>query len=152
MPLMESKGLLVSLALLAAASPVLAELGGSADTVEADQQHMMAQRRALAATAYTVQEMSMPGGTVVREYVSAAGVVFAVTWNGPQMPDLKQLFGSRYFAEAQSAATKQGVRHGPVRVQQTDLVVHSGGHMRSYFGRAYVPQLVPEGVSADELE
>ena len=147
-----SKLLLTGMAVVAAVSPALAELGGNADSVATDQQHMMAQRHAISATAYTVQEMQMPSGTVVREYLSPAGVVFAVTWNGPQMPDLQQLFGDRYFSELRSAAEAQGVRHGPLRVHQNDLVVHSGGHMRSYFGQAYVPQLVPEGVSVDELQ
>lgn len=147
------KKLLVWLALVAGAGPALAELGGNAASVAADQQHMMAQQRStLAAAAYTVQEMQAPDGTVVREYVSSAGVVFAVTWKGPQVPDLQQLFGSKYFAEAQDAAKAQPMRRGPTRLQRPDLVVESGGHMRSYFGRAYVPQLVPQGVSVDQLQ
>lgn len=146
------RNLLTWLALLAAASPAVAELGGNVTSVEADQQHLMAQRRILAAAAYTVQEIQMPSGTVVREYVSPASIVFAVTWNGPQMPDLRQLFGSKYFGEWQDAVKAQGLRHRPMQVRQSDLVVQSGGHMRAHFGRAYVPQLVPQGVSVDQLQ
>lgn len=146
-----SKGYLSWLVLTIAAGPALAELGGSVDTVVADQQHLMAQRRILAAAAYTVQEMQMASGTVVREFVSPAGIVFAVSWNGPQMPDLRQLFGSKYFGEVQDAAKARRPSHGPQRIEQSDLVVESGGHMGSYLGRAYVPQLVPQGVSIDEL-
>jgi hypothetical protein len=149
----DHKKLLLWLALVAAAGPALAELGGNAASVAADQQRMMAQQRStLAAATYTVQESQTPDGTTVREYVSSAGVVFAVTWNGPQPPDLRQLFGSKYFAEWQDAAKAQPARRGPLRVHQSDLVVHSGGHMRAYSGQAYVPQLVPAGVSVDELQ
>jgi hypothetical protein len=143
--------MLLAAALVVAVSPALAELGGSAASVEADQQHLMAQRRTLAAAAYTVQEIQMPSGTVVREYVSPAGIVFAVTWNGPQVPDLRQLFGSKYFVEVQDAARARRPSHGPQRIEQAGLVVESGGHMGSYFGRAYVPQLVPQGVSVNEM-
>lgn len=146
------RNLLAWLALLAAASPAMAELGGNVTSVEADQQHLMAQRRILAAAAYTVQEIQMPSGTVVREYVTPAGIVFAVSWSGPQMPDLRQIFGSKYFSQWQDAAKAQGLRHGPMQVQQPDLVVQTGGHMRAHVGLAYVPQLVPEGVSVDQLQ
>lgn len=139
--------------LIAAACPALAELGGNAASVAADQQHMMAQQRSTTAAAtYTVQEMQAPDGTVVREYVSSSGVVFAVTWQGPQVPNLQQLFGSKYFGQWQDAAKAQPLRHGPQQIKQSDLVVESGGHMRSYSGRAYVPQLVPQGVSVDQLQ
>jgi hypothetical protein len=32
------------------------------------------------------------------------------------------------------------------------LVVQSGGHMRGYFGRAYAPDMVPQGVNPDALQ
>lgn len=150
---MLSKGYLYFLVLMVTAGPALAELGGNAASVAADRQHMMAQQRStVAAPAYTVQEMQAPDGTVVREYVSSAGVVFAVTWKGPQAPDLQQLFGSKYFSQWQDAAKAQPLRHGPQQIKQSDLVVESGGHMRSYVGRAYVPQLVPQGVPVDQLQ
>jgi hypothetical protein len=30
--------------------------------------------------------------------------------------------------------------------------VQSGGHMRAFRGRAYLPQLLPAGVSGDEIK
>jgi len=129
-----------------------AELGGDATTIEADRAHMNAVRRALpSAQQYTVHEIQTSAGTVVREYLSAGGKVFAVAWNGPQMPDLRQLFGN-YFVTFQDAAKARHTGHGPLHVEQPELVVQSGGHMRSFFGRAYLPLLVPNNVLIDEIK
>jgi hypothetical protein len=89
---------------------------------------------------------------VVREYVSPAGKVFGVAWQGPRIPDLRQLLGA-YYAQYESAASAaRSVRHrGPLLIQEPGLVVQSGGHMRAYNGLAYVPDLLPAGVRAEEI-
>ena len=43
-----------------------------------------------------------PSGTTVREYVSSNGTVFAVAWQGPWLPDLRQMLGP-YFDDYQRA-------------------------------------------------
>jgi hypothetical protein len=137
--------------LMAATAPVFAALGGDAASVDADRVRMKATHRMIAGSTYSVQEIQTPAGTTIREYVSPAGKVFGVVWQGPQMPDLKQLFGD-YFGTYQDAAKAQRTSRGALRVVQPDIVVHSGGHMRAFFGRAYVPQLVPTGVSIDDIK
>ena len=134
-----------------AAVPAWAELGGDAASIERDGVRMQAARRLLPAQKYAVHEMQLAGGTAVREYLSADGKVFAVTWRGARMPDLRQLFGAAYFDRYRQAAAQRRGR-GPGRIEADGLVVHSGGHMRAYAGMAYVPQLVPGDVSVDELE
>jgi len=146
-----SKNWPLSLLLLIFACPVLAELGGDVASVVADRVHMKAASRILAQQKYTVVEIQTDAGTVVREYVSPSGKVFAVAWDGPRMPDLEQLFGS-YFASYQDAARTRRAGHGPLRVDQPGLVVHSGGHMRAFSGQAYVPQLLPQDVSVEEIK
>ena len=42
--------------------------------------------------------------------------------------------------------------HSHRAVERPDLVVRSSGHLRSFFGLAYVPQLLPAGVAADQLK
>ena len=103
------------------------------------------------ARGYSVQEIKTADGTVVREYVSAEGKVFGVAWNGPIMPDLKQLFGD-HFPTFQSEAQARGSARGPLRINRPDLVIQSGGHMRAFSGRAYLPQLLPAGATAAEIE
>ena len=94
-------------------------------------------------------------GTVVREYVSSAGKIFAVTWHGPFLPDLRQILGrySERFSQASQARNNNRPRiRGPLLLQEPGLVVQSGGHMRAYFGRAYIPDQVPQGVNIEEIK
>jgi Protein of unknown function (DUF2844) len=144
-------GWLPAAMLLLVAHPALAGLGGDYNSIAADRTKMQAGIRLLPAQQFTVHELQAPSGTTVREYVSFGGKVFAVTWRGPQMPDLQQLFGN-YFGTYKGAAETMPGRHGPLIVNQPGLVVESGGHMRAFSGRAYVPQLMPQGVTADEIK
>jgi len=128
-----------------------ATLGKSVDSVQTDQSQMQASRRMLnAPTGYTVHEIQLPSGTTVREYVTAGGTVFGVGWQGPFMPDLRQLLGD-YFPQYIDAAALKQSRHGPMTVAQPGLVVRSYGHMRAFMGHAYLPALLPQGVSVDDI-
>jgi hypothetical protein len=140
-------------AVTAFALPALAELGGSVSTVEADRAHMNASVRVSSASAYDLHEIASPSGTIVDEYVSPAGKVFAVTWHGQFMPDLQQILGPAYFQQYSAAIQAQQKHYGhrPLNIQLPGLVVQTSGHMRHYFGRAYVPSMMPEGVKADEI-
>jgi len=137
--------------LLLLAGPAGAALGGNEASIAADQVKMKATRRIVAAPLYTVHEIQAVSGTVVREYVSAQGQVFAVAWQGPLMPNLRQVLGG-YFADYQAAARAKRAGRGPVRLRQPGLVLHSGGHMRAFSGQAYIPRLLPAGVTIDEIQ
>jgi hypothetical protein len=130
-----------------------AALGGDAVSAQADQVRLRAAVKTTQTGSYTVQEMQAPSGTVVREYVSPAGKVFAVAWRGPFLPDLHQILGASFdtFTHAVQAQKWRRPGHGPVAVRQPGLVVLSGGHPRNYFGKAYLPELLPQGVSAEEI-
>ena len=78
------------------------------------------------------------------------GKVFAVAWNGPNIPNLRQTFG-RYYDNYVTAAKANACGHTHLQIQQSDLVVQSSGHMRAFSGRAYLPQAVPSGVDLGEL-
>ena len=91
--------------------------------------------------------------TRVREYVSSAGIVFGIAWNGLVYPDLTQLLGpyNDEYQKAMGQAKRQpGRRHA--RVKSNDVIVEKWGHMRNLQGRAYAPGLVPQGVSVDEIK
>jgi hypothetical protein len=130
-----------------------AALGGSLDSVQADQAHFKANIKITESGAYTVHELTTPTNIVVREYVSPDGRVFGVAWRGPFIPDMQQLLGG-YFQQYVLAAKAERERHvgrAPLNIQLPGLVVQTGGHMRAYFGRAYDPQLLPAGASPDDL-
>jgi Protein of unknown function (DUF2844) len=99
----------------------------------------------------TVQTLTLPSGTVVREYVSTAGVVFAVSWQGPVLPPLKQLLGTDNFTQY-TTAQSQGSGHGFAGVDLPGLVVNSGGHMGAFFGRAWLPPSLPAGISVKDIQ
>ena len=144
---------LTSLALFVAA-PALSwgALGENAASVQADQARMQATLRpAISNPKYTVHEIQTPEGVVVKEFVSASGTVFAVVWTGPTMPNLQQLLG-QYFASYVSAAKAPHRGHKHLAISQPGLVVESQGHMRAFFGKAYIPTLLPAGVTASELK
>ncbi|MBS0344737.1 MAG: DUF2844 domain-containing protein, partial [Proteobacteria bacterium] len=104
-----------------------------------------------AGAAYTVHAMTMPSGTVVREFVSSAtGQVFAVSWQGPFMPDLQQLLGD-HFATLADATGKARISRSNALVNRPDVVIHSSGHMRAFAGKAYLPGQLPAGVSIEDV-
>lgn len=143
----------MTLVIATGGGPAQAALGGDAASVAADRQALGGTLTGEPAEAYTVKRIDTPAGLVVREYISAAGQVFAVTWRGPRLPDLRLLLG-RYFDSYRQAARQARAAHGRrgmLAIRRPDLVVQSGGHMRSFFGRAYAPALVPSGVDAGAL-
>lgn len=127
-----------------------ATLGQDAATIELDRAQLQAQRAVTQSPRYTVHELTLPGGTQVREYLTATQQVFAVAWSGPSIPDLQQLLGS-YFTRYVAAAKANGRARKPVAVEDSDLVVHTGGHFRAFSGVAYLPGRMPSGVSAEQI-
>ena len=96
-----------------------------------------------------MHELQLPSGTVLREY-AAGGNVFAVAWNGPTMPNLKQILG-QYFPEFVAGVAAGPVNHRHLQLQRGDLIVQSSGRMRAFAGRAYLATHLPAGVSADDV-
>ena len=133
------------------AFPAWATLGGSAESVVTDQTKFHAKRAVVDRPDYAVQEITGDDGTVIREYVTPAGKVFGVSWNGPTIPDLTQLLGT-YNAEFQAGVRAKRSRRSTAAVHNSDLVVESTGHMRSFHGRAYLNSMLPSGVTQDVVQ
>jgi hypothetical protein len=74
-----------------------------------------------------------------------------VAWQGPSPPDLRQVLVNYFdqFVQAQQQMHRNG--RGPVVIEQPGLVVHASGHSRSFSGSAYLPQMVPQGVSVESI-
>jgi Protein of unknown function (DUF2844) len=142
------------------AAPALAALGGTptpppAGAVSSSLAPVVHAASGAGVTApYTVTQTTFAAGTIVREYVSTAGTVFGIAWNGPIMPNLPVLLGT-YFTQFDSARVALRAAHpgrGPIAVDLPGLVVHSGGHMGGFSGQAYLPQSLPAGVSAADIQ
>ena len=135
--------------------PAFAALGEDSSSVQTDMAHMQGSLRITQTQAFTVHEIRGATGTTVREYASPSGKIFAVAWQGPWLPNMRELLAT-YFAPYEQALRTAAVqsRSGrrPLVIEQPGLVVQSGGHMRSFAGRAYIPQMMPQGVRAEEIQ
>jgi hypothetical protein len=139
-------------AVLATAQQVHATLGEPAASIQSDRKVLSATERGMKVQkGFTVQEIQS-GATTVREYVSPSGIVFGVAWNGLIRPDLTQLLGgysNEYHEAWRRIPHNRGRNHLDVKTNR--VVVQQWGHMRNLRGRAYVPSLIPSGVSVDEI-
>lgn len=97
------------------------------------------------------QTLITPQGVTVTQW-SAQGIVFALRWQGSNMPDLSAILGSSFssYRAALQARSRQGL-NAPLHLQTAALVAHTHGHMGAYSGSAYLPALVPQGLSLTTL-
>ncbi len=130
-----------------------AELGAGRASIVADSTQMQGSVQVYSSPQFEMQEITNPNGVRVREFVNRDGLVFAVAWSGPVEPDLQQLLGVRFaqYLQARMAQTPPGLRR-ELRLALPDFVIESGGHMRAYRGRAYLPALMPAGASIAALK
>lgn len=125
-----------------------ATLGSDGASVVANQQHLGGARQVQRLALGERHELRLPSGIVVREYVSPGGAVYAITWSGPRMPDLRELLGS-YFTQLARRDSHPHSGHHRMTMTGSDLEIRSMGHGRTFTGRAWVPSFVPVGVHPD---
>jgi hypothetical protein len=128
-----------------------ATLGGNVASILDNEQHLGAVRQVRPLAKGERHDLVLPSGTVVHEYVAPGGAVYALTWRGPRMPDMRELFGA-YFAELARRDIRTSSGHHRLTIVGPDFMVRSSGHPRSFEGRAWVPSLVPSGISPGALE
>lgn len=106
---------------------------------------------AATAASYTVREAVDSAGVTIHEYVLPDNVVFAVTWQGPVRPDMSALLGSHFpnFANANDGRWRGT---GPLVQHDGDFHIESAGHAGHFFGKAYLPRLVPAHVQIRDLQ
>jgi hypothetical protein len=104
------------------------------------------------AAVYTISQSTLDSGTIVREYTDASGVVFAVSWTGPTLPDLRTLLGDKFTVMTSNAAKRPKAGHSQLAVDQSDVVIVSSGHMRAYSGQAWIPSALPAGFDTTTIE
>ncbi len=133
------------------ALPAFATLGEDLSSIRSDQVHMKAAARVLPGQFYSIHEMQSPTGTAIREFVSPAGIVFGVAWQGPSTPDLRQLLGSHFDEFVQAVQSSASRRARGRHVETGDLVFDSGGHMRFIVGRAFLRSKIPAGADVNAI-
>ncbi len=102
---------------------------------------------------HSVHETQLDNRTQVREYATPAGQVFALTWEGPVLPNLQTLLGGYFpaFQQETAQAQRNGRQRARVLMQTPTLVLQSSGRMGHFSGYAYAPDLVPAGVDIKTL-
>jgi len=100
---------------------------------------------------FDLHEITAPSGTLVHEYVTRQGRVFAVTWQGPLLPTCTSCL------ETTTSASRRPPRgvcvpHAPAGQHHG---CRSGGAVKRanalFSWMAYIPSLLPGGVSAADL-
>ena len=140
----------VILLVLVHPTSVIAELGGDVPSVLADRVRLGGALRVRGSDGYTIYEIVDQNETMVREFVSPSGVVFAISWEGRFVPQLQDLLGTsfaRYAVMLQQEKTMHPER-APLNIHEPQLAFENGGHMGWYYGRAYLPQGIPRGIDA----
>ncbi len=127
--------------------PARAGLGGDLESVRSDALAWNANHSHSALGAATLHSLVQPDGVTLREYVDAAGLVFAVAWEGPVQPDFLRLLGS-HFPRYLEALRQPGRGMG---VNSPELVLESGGRMRAFYGRAWLPASLPTSLTGKDI-
>jgi hypothetical protein len=139
-------------ALILTVSPARAQLGGTMPATPHAASTAIV--NTLADASIRIRAWTDEGGTRIHEYATGDGLIFAYTWDGPTIPDLSRLLGqyaASYRAKAAELAATRSSLHAS-RIVQPDLIVDSGGQMRSYVGRAWLPAAMPPGISPADLQ
>ena len=129
-----------------------AALGAAPTDFGIAQAGLKARILAFATSNYSVNETTLESGTLVREYVNRNGVVFAVSWKGPFLPDLRALLGKHFDTLTSETAKKPKAGHSQVSIARPDVVIVSRGHMRAYAGRAWMESEFPAGFAAANID
>jgi hypothetical protein len=102
------------------------------------------------AAAFDVHEITTEHGIEVREYVNRQGTVFATTWSGPALPDLKIVLGTRYPLYA-AGVQALPASHKVFSMSTEGIVLRVVKLPRGFAGSAHVPALLPPGMSVEDL-
>jgi len=130
------------------APPCLAALGGDAASLQKEQDAFNGSFALARGSLFSVYSLMTPTGVRIREYVSVSGLVFAVAWDGPVLPDLELLLGSSYPSYLQGLRQ----RSRGVHIQTSALVLESAGMMRAFVGKAFLPDAMPANLSAQDIQ
>ena len=140
-----------ALACLISTAPAQASLGAQQTSINTDVTHFKARLKATASGNYTENDLTGDGGAVTREFTNGSGMVFAVSWSGPVRPDLRQLFGD-YFPRLQADTHARTRVRQPLRADDVDFIVRTGGHPGAMWGFAILPGEVPQGFPMEVLQ
>lgn len=136
-----------------------AGLDGNRTQVQEDAQKLgLVSVSTSAKNGYTTVTLALPPGSplsqnglktlTVREFLDAAGQVFAVAWEGSLLPDLSVLLGRHFSslpAQNQSPDRHHLFTHTP------NMEIRVIGTARFRAGKAWIPSRLPPGFTPDQI-
>lgn len=133
--------------------PTIGQSTGQGTGQAAQQQSVI--KRSVQSTLATYNSVStvLPSGTELTEFTNASGKVFAISWQGPTLPDLNVMLGSYFstFKSNRERASRLWNVGSPVTASDDEVVIRSNGRMGNFSGHAYVSKMIPTGVSIESL-
>lgn len=129
-----------------------ASLGGGKESLFVQSQRLHVPIKKTQRLSYSLHEMKR-GHLQLREFMTNHGKVFAVSWSGSKHPNLSQITGAHYedFRSALEKAKKKHRGHGPLRIELNNFYLELGGSMRSVYGRMWLKNQIPQGVTQNEI-
>lgn len=103
-------------------------------------------------TTYTELEKKLDSGTAIHEYLDVTGTVFAVSWSGPFLPDLKEVLGPHFDTMVAHVNNTPHAGRSRLVVTRDDVVIISGGHMGAFKGQAWIPAKLPAGFKPADIK
>jgi|APCry1669189034_1035192.scaffolds.fasta_scaffold05507_3 hypothetical protein len=124
-----------------------AELGSNIASVMAEQKGFNSQLTTSNQNGATVYTLTLPSGTVIQEYASANGVIFALSWSGPELPNLQAILGNHF--KDYLTGIKQS--RGAFSINTESIAIQSAGMMGAFQGFALLPKQAPVGFTIQNL-
>ena len=124
-----------------------AELGGNLASILNEQKEFNSQLSNTQQGGVSVYTQTLPSGLSLQEYLSGNGVVFAVAWSGPSLPNLQVLLGN-YFKDY-LVAIKESRRS--IYLNTENVIIQSSGMMGAFQGFAFLPKQAPAGFTPSQL-
>ena len=132
-------------------SPAWAGLGEQQSSIARDQATIRGATVQVTQHAhYALHAVSSPTGAQLHEYVAHSGMVFATTWSGRSLPNLKNILGAHY-ARYQQVIAVPHTNHHVLNITDGDFVVSMRKTQREFHIAAYVPTLMPQGTTVADL-
>jgi hypothetical protein len=129
-----------------------AGLGDAATSVARDRQVLRADTvTTTTMPMYDRHEITAVDGTSIREFAAHDGTVFAVSFSGPAIPDMKTMLGAHYDSYLTAAKAHRG-NHHVMSFTSDGMVVTIVKLPRGFQGSAHLPALLPQGVNAQDLQ
>lgn len=87
----------------------------------------------------------------LKQFTNKEGKVFALSWNGLSIPDLKMVLG-KYYPFYSNAQFPEQIKHQArrsIQIRTPQLILQSSGLIQYKKGFAYDPNILPSGFNMD---